>query len=194
MRRLLQTLCLFWLLILLGSLAAPWVMGSHPAVPQSAGWELIAGDAEARQAALELTGGSRAAARLYRPRPELTLLFLAPIGLVLLGLGNARRLRWTPLVLGVGASLPELVWISFDVDGLDPAHCPHTGTPVPGGPSFVEACLLLEALPRAGKRIVGFDLCEVAPGPGGDEWDANVGARLLYKLCGFALRSPAPAD
>ena len=38
--------------------------------------------------------------------------------------------------------------------------------------------------------IVGFDLCEVAPAPSGDdEWDANVGARMLYKLCLFALSS-----
>jgi agmatinase len=87
----------------------------------------------------------------------------------------------------VVASLPERVWISFDIDGLDPALCPHTGTPVPGGLSFAEACLLLEAVQRGGRRIVGFDLNEVVPGPDGDEWDAAVGARLLYKLCGFAL-------
>lgn len=84
-------------------------------------------------------------------------------------------------------ALPERVWISFDIDGLDPALCPHTGTPVPGGLQFAEACLLLEELVASGRRIVGFDLDEVAPGPDGDEWDANVGARLLYKLCGFAL-------
>ncbi|MFR5870709.1 MAG: hypothetical protein ACLUEV_02835 [Alistipes sp.] len=37
--------------------------------------------------------------------------------------------------------------------------------------------------------MVGFDLCEVAPDPAGDDdWDANVGARMLYKLCNFALR------
>ena len=42
----------------------------------------------------------------------------------------------------------------------------------------------------SGRRIVGFDLCEVAPAPSGeDEWDANVGARMLYKLCLFALSS-----
>ncbi|MFO1051443.1 MAG: agmatinase family protein [Planctomycetota bacterium] len=83
--------------------------------------------------------------------------------------------------------LPARVWVSFDIDGLDPALCPHTGTPVPGGLGFAEACLVLDALARSGRRIVGFDLVEVAPGPDGDEWDANVGARLLYKLCGFAL-------
>ncbi len=85
--------------------------------------------------------------------------------------------------------LPEQVWVSFDVDGLDPTLCPHTGTPVPGGLLFHEATAVLAALVRSGRRIVGFDLTEVAPGPAGDEWDANVGARLLYKLIGFARMS-----
>jgi agmatinase len=44
---------------------------------------------------------------------------------------------------------------------------------------------LLVTLARSGRKIVGFDLVEVAPGDG--EWDANVAARLLYKLCGAAL-------
>lgn len=83
------------------------------------------------------------------------------------------------------AALPDRVWVSFDIDGLDPALCPGTGTPVPGGLQFAEACHLLDVLARSGRRIVGFDLNEVAPGA--DEWDAAVGARMLYKLCGFAL-------
>ncbi|MCB9879644.1 MAG: agmatinase family protein [Planctomycetes bacterium] len=86
------------------------------------------------------------------------------------------------------APLPPLVWVSFDIDGLDPALCPNTGTPVPGGLQFAEAAHLLARLAASGRRIVGFDLVEVAPGATG-EWDANVGARLLYKLCGAALRS-----
>ena len=53
-----------------------------------------------------------------------------------------------------------------------------------------EALSLLQAVVRSGRRIVGFDLTEVAPGPDpADEWDANVGARALYKLIGFALLS-----
>jgi agmatinase len=59
---------------------------------------------------------------------------------------------------------------------------------VPGGLSFREASDLLARLSQR-RRIVGFDLCEVAPGP--DEWDANVGARVLYKLAGAAIRSQA---
>lgn len=79
--------------------------------------------------------------------------------------------------------LPKDVWVTFDIDGLDPALCPGTGTPVPGGLSWREALLLLKVLGSSGRRIVGFDLCEVGPG----EWDANVGARLLYKLAGWAV-------
>jgi agmatinase len=87
------------------------------------------------------------------------------------------------------ARLPGHVYLSFDIDGLDPALCPHTGTPVPGGLSFRQAAALLAYVEESGRVIVGFDLCEVAPGPDGDEWDANVGARLLYKMIGFALLS-----
>jgi len=85
------------------------------------------------------------------------------------------------------AALPALVYVSFDVDGLDPAACPNTGTPVPGGLSFAEAVYLIEAVTASGRRVVGFDLVEVAPGA--DEWDANVGARLLYQLCIAAAAS-----
>jgi agmatinase len=83
------------------------------------------------------------------------------------------------------AKLPQDVYLSWDIDGLDPTLCPGTGTPVPGGLSWNEAIGLLRAIRRAKKRIVGLDLCEVAPGE--TEWDANVGARLLYKMIGFAL-------
>ena len=83
------------------------------------------------------------------------------------------------------AALPRDVYLSWDIDGLDPTLCPGTGTPVPGGLSWNEAIGLLRAIRRAKKRIVGLDLCEVAPGE--TEWDANVGARLLYKMIGFAL-------
>lgn len=90
--------------------------------------------------------------------------------------------------------LPEQVYVSIDIDGLDPSLCPHTGTPVPGGLSFQQAVHLLRALVRSGRRVVGFDLCEVAPNPSeDDEWDGNVGARLLYKTIGFALMSRASA-
>jgi agmatinase len=88
------------------------------------------------------------------------------------------------------SQLPDDVYLSWDIDGLDPTLCPGTGTPVPGGLSWNEAIGLLRAVRRARKRIVGLDLCEVAPGE--TEWDANVGARLLYKMIGFAQLTPLP--
>jgi len=85
--------------------------------------------------------------------------------------------------------LPREVFVSFDVDGLDPSLCPGTGTPVPGGLSFREAVAVIAACARSGRTIVGCDLNEVAPREGDGEWNANVGARLLYKMIGFALLS-----
>ncbi len=79
-------------------------------------------------------------------------------------------------------ALPEKVHITFDIDGLDPTLCPNTGTPVPGGFQFEEATYLLSRL-AAKRNIISFDLVEVTPGKH-DEWDANVGARLLWHLCG----------
>ena len=89
--------------------------------------------------------------------------------------------------------LPTDVWISFDVDGLSPDLCPNTGTPVPGGLDWHAAMQWLEELVLRGHRVVGIDLCEVAPGPDagpeGAGWDAVVGARLLYRLIGAAMSS-----
>ena len=90
-------------------------------------------------------------------------------------------MNWATQCEKIIATLPEAVYISFDIDGLTPEFCPHTGTPVPGGLDFNQAIYLIQTLVKAGKTIIGFDLCEVAPGESG-EWDGNVGARLLYKL------------
>ncbi len=83
--------------------------------------------------------------------------------------------------------LPEKVYISFDIDGLDPRYCPNTGTPVPGGLDFQEATYLLQQVVASGRKIIGFDLCEVAGGK--HEWDGNVGARILYKLANLLGQS-----
>ncbi len=90
---------------------------------------------------------------------------------------------WHDQVEEILTQLPENVYISFDIDGLDPKLCPHTGTPVPGGFEFEQAAYLIQRVARSGKKIIGFDLNEVAPGPEGDEWDANVGARMLFRMC-----------
>ncbi len=84
-------------------------------------------------------------------------------------------------------ALPDLVHISFDIDGLDPKLCPNTGTPVPGGFEFHEMTYLLSEIAKSKKRIISFDLNEVSPGK--DDWDGNVGARLLFHLCGVLAKS-----
>jgi len=85
------------------------------------------------------------------------------------------------------AALPQKVSISFDIDGLYQWYCPNTGTPVPGGLSYEQATYLLSALANSEKEIIGFDLVEVSPGT--DDWDGNVGARLLFHLCGAFAKS-----
>ncbi|WP_417369107.1 agmatinase family protein [Flavobacterium beibuense] len=87
------------------------------------------------------------------------------------------------------AQLPQKVCISFDIDGMYPWYCPNTGTPVPGGFSFEQAAYLFSLLAKSGKEIIGFDLVEVAPGEEGDDWDGNVGARMLFHMCGVLVKN-----
>ncbi len=90
---------------------------------------------------------------------------------------------WKAICDQIISDLPQHVYISFDIDGLNPTLCPGTGTPVPGGLEYDQVIFLIKRLVAAGKVIIGFDLNEVAPGR--DDWDANVGARLLYQLCNW---------
>lgn len=83
--------------------------------------------------------------------------------------------------------LPHNVAVSFDIDALYRWYCPNTGTPVPGGLSFEQAVYLLSKLGVSGKNIIGMDLVEVAPGE--DDWDGNVGARLLFHMCGVFAKN-----
>ncbi|MCA9691135.1 MAG: agmatinase family protein [Myxococcales bacterium] len=98
---------------------------------------------------------------------------------------------WRALCRAIVDALPQRVYVSFDIDGLDPALCPNTGTPVPGGLRWAQAMTLLDTLLERGREVVGFDLSEVA---GASEWDGNVGARLCYRLCGVALASLGARD
>ena len=95
---------------------------------------------------------------------------------------------WAQQVDEIIESLPNNVYISFDIDGLKPELCPHTGTPVAGGFELQEISYLFFKLVESGRKIIGFDLNEVAPGPEGD-WDANVGARALWQLVCAAGKS-----
>ncbi len=87
---------------------------------------------------------------------------------------------WSEQCADIVNELPKKVYISFDIDGLNPELCPNTGTPVPGGLSFEQAVYLIKQVVNSGRTIIGFDLCEV--GTSESDWDANVGARLLYHL------------
>jgi len=101
---------------------------------------------------------------------------------------------WAEIAKDIASELPQNIYISFDIDGLDPALCPHTGTPVAGGMTLNEVFFLFSTLMQQGKKIIGFDLNEVSAGEMSDdtdqaEWDGNVGARVLYKLCGWTVVS-----
>ncbi len=96
---------------------------------------------------------------------------------------------WKSIVDELIQHLPDKIFISFDIDGLDPKLCPNTGTPVQGGFETEQIFYLLKKINQYGKTIIGFDLNEI--GVGDNEWDANVGARVLYKLCNVLLASNA---
>ena len=96
--------------------------------------------------------------------------------------------NWNAICDTIVGRLPEEVYVSFDIDALSVELCPSTGTPVAGGLSFNEAVWLVDRVAASGRRIVGFDLCEVAPGKE-QTIDANVGARVLFKLCGAVLKT-----
>lgn len=94
---------------------------------------------------------------------------------------------WKSIVDDIINNLPKKVFISFDIDGLDPKLCPNTGTPVQGGFETEQVFYLFKKVLESGRKIIGFDLNEV--GVGETDWDANVGARVLFKLCNFLNNS-----
>jgi agmatinase len=93
--------------------------------------------------------------------------------------------HWRSICDSIIETLPQQVYISFDIDGLDPKLCPHTGTPVPGGFEAEQIFYLFKRLVASGRKLIGFDLNEVSTSH--DEWDANVGARILFKLCNLLV-------
>ncbi|RFS26471.1 agmatinase [Chitinophaga silvatica] len=92
---------------------------------------------------------------------------------------------WKSICDSIVATLPQQVYISFDIDGLDPKLCPHTGTPVAGGFEAEQVFYLFKRVLESGRKLIGFDLNEVSTSH--DEWDANVGARVLFKLCNLLV-------
>jgi agmatinase len=102
-------------------------------------------------------------------------------------------ITWAQQVEKIISELSSKVYVSFDIDGLEPTFCPNTGTPVAGGVTFDQVVYLFSQILKSQKKIVGFDLVEVSCGPEGNhsqsDWDANVGARVLFKLCGYTVKS-----
>lgn len=94
---------------------------------------------------------------------------------------------WKQITDDIVSQLPDKVHLSFDIDGLDPKLCPNTGTPVQGGFETEQIYYLLKSILKSGRELIGFDLVEV--GVGDINWDANVGARVLFKLCNFLIAS-----
>jgi len=94
---------------------------------------------------------------------------------------------WRTIVHEIVDTLPDNVYISFDIDGLDPKLCPNTGTPVAGGFEAEQITYLFGKVIESGRKLVGFDLNEVGVGEGGI--DANIAARLLFKLCNLMIKS-----
>ncbi len=94
---------------------------------------------------------------------------------------SAREARANPdRVLAAIESLPELVYVTIDIDGFDPAYAPGTGTPEPGGLDWYQVTDLLRAVAGA-RRIIGADIVEVMPIPGSRQTEF-LAAKLLYKL------------
>jgi agmatinase len=88
--------------------------------------------------------------------------------------------NWKTICDDIVKTLPKNIYISFDIDGLQQKYCPNTGTPVAGGLEVDQVFYLFNQVKKAGKNIIGMDLNEV----GNDVWDANVGARVLYRMIG----------
>lgn len=91
--------------------------------------------------------------------------------------------KWINHIVDV---LTDEVYITFDLDFFDPAIMPATGTPEPDGFLYNDALKILRRLNIKGKRIVGFDVVELAPIEGLHHPDLTA-ARLIYKMLNYAM-------
>ena len=85
------------------------------------------------------------------------------------------------------ATLPENIYITFDIDALDPSVISNTGTPEPGGLSYYQVLELFQAINKSGKRVIGFDLVEFAPN-GESASETFTCAKMIYKMIGLFFR------
>ena len=104
---------------------------------------------------------------------------------------------WPPhpnsdLVADVLSALGDPVYVSVDLDVLDPSIMSAVGTPEPGGMGWFDVLGLLKTV-AAERSIVGFDVVELAPDEG-PEACSYTAAKLVYKLIGYALSGPGDRD
>ena len=92
---------------------------------------------------------------------------------------------WKHTVDEIVQHLPQKVYFSFDIDGLDPKLCPNTGTPVAGGFETEHILYLFKKVIESGRELIGFDLVEV--GVGENDWDSNVASRILFRMCNMLM-------
>ncbi len=92
---------------------------------------------------------------------------------------------WSDICHDIIDMLPDNIYVTFDVDGMEPAWCPGTGTPVPGGLSYNHVMHLLATAFNAGKRFIGADLVETGP----TQLDGIISTRILYRLAGMMIKS-----
>ncbi len=78
------------------------------------------------------------------------------------------------------------MYITLDVDGLDPSIMPSTGTPEPGGLLYDEVVQIVRNVVQSGRRIIGLDVVELAPAKGVYHPDLTT-ARLMYKILNLAF-------
>lgn len=85
------------------------------------------------------------------------------------------------------ATFPNDIYLTLDVDGLDPSVIGATGTPVPGGPGWYQTLTFIERA-VAGRRVLGFDVVELAP-RAGDHGSDFAAAQLVYSVMGIIARN-----
>lgn len=84
----------------------------------------------------------------------------------------------------VARELSEKIYITLDIDVLDPSEIPGTGTPEPGGLNYRELLSLIKAIAHSKKQVVGMDLMELAPIKG-EQISEFTSARILYQMIGW---------
>ncbi|MCU1291016.1 MAG: Agmatinase [Acidobacteria bacterium] len=114
-----------------------------------------------------------------------------------LGEGIPTRIYWAKDIVGrtdwidsAINNLTENVYLTIDIDGLDPSLVPTTGTPEPGGLGWYEVLTLIRKL-AAKKRIIGMDLVEFSKTDNSDA-PAFLCAKLVYKTLAYIFRNETP--